>query len=897
MMELPTIDELDEYNFGIDDMDMQVNIVDSNNEPIALKDTELLNPFFTGLSGGSVMKVNNSDIYSNYKYMYVMCMKNNFTQSDQLFNMYNYVITHEDLQLFGASSVLIKTSLNLLKNYQYKKRSSIISKEILAMMYNSNVFDDTNIVLPLFELTIDKATINLLLYDKQFGVENLGDMFALTNIYNKKYKDNIIKQVRNYLSELKESQFWTHSRNCDINMNELFMNRDFVSKTTHSTTQVTTILPSNKVKEINKIAVQEKGKIDEYIHNMNKQQNVIDSENNKKTPYYMTDISKNKLNKTDITTLFDSITDENELYHLFNSLVVSKEYCHTVVNNKSVLCKMKPLFQKYAPLYKTLLGYAWISFFMEENIMKTKITKDHRFVFDINTANQLPVFPFTYDDLKQNPYMTILVDDKLINAQANTVSLYCINDLSGYGVCTLDEFKYRFNLLTTGTSTKSIFDGIDWKDFSISGSLMSACIQKKSPLFDKVSSAFVSTDDKLLTFFNHYYGESDIDMICNDDSIFGFCNKTEQLVNQIKKNISNYKDGDIDVEPIKSVSVMITHNFVNQIIDDLNDKFNTKYTADEMITNFKSPEIIDKIREYIHSIYYIVKNNLNYEVRKNKNINEYLTKFTKISSAEDISITLVQHDKLSIANDDSDAVVTLTIDDLQKMNKSKKLIATNNESNVSMIISECIRFKIKSPKMRRTIELFRSRDYDFFSTVGRFHLPCVRAYYNGDNVYLLPSCISAMMTGLNIDYKYFVGSRDPVDIINKYMMRGFGTLLNNVELDHTEKYNTTVTTFGGMFYYPPEESKLMFGPKELNNKIFSPLVYTQGLPDNAYDNPDVMYIKSLDDLKNYYKTKYGYDSTTSKLDMFKFKTILPNGSVSEYYNWLPIAYKDMMEMQ
>ena len=92
-----------------------------------------------------------------------------------------------------------------------------------------------------------------------------------------------------------------------------------------------------------------------------------------------------------------------------------------------------------------------------------------------------------------------------------------------------------------------------------------------------------------------------------------------------------------------------------------------------------------------------------------------------------------------------------------------------------------VKFKIDSQYLPHSFEIFSIKYKSFFSTVSKFHLPIVRSYYNGNNVYLLPSCISACMTMMNIDYKYFAGSKDQIDIINKYRMRGFGTYLNAKE--------------------------------------------------------------------------------------------------------------------
>ena len=85
------------------------------------------------------------------------------------------------------------------------------------------------------------------------------------------------------------------------------------------------------------------------------------------------------------------------------------------------------------------------------------------------------------------------------------------------------------------------------------------------------------------------------------------------------------------------------------------------------------------------------------------------------------------------------------------------------------------------------------------STVANFHMPCVRAYYNGDNVYMTPSFISAHMTFMNIDYKYFAGSKDPINIINKYRMRGFGCWLNKNELNTCIKYIYEVPFWNNLF--------------------------------------------------------------------------------------------------
>ena len=119
------------------------------------------------------------------------------------------------------------------------------------------------------------------------------------------------------------------------------------------------------------------------------------------------------------------------------------------------------------------------------------------------------------------------------------------------------------------------------------------------------------------------------------------------------------------------------------------------------------------------------------------------------------------------------------------------IININNGNELS--IEYNFKYKISSSYLNHHFELFLTKIDDFAGLVSQFHLPCVRGYYNG-NLYLLPSCISAHLTYINIDYKYFCGVNDPIGIISKYYFRGFYTLINNYEKNQIIKYNNLIIT-------------------------------------------------------------------------------------------------------
>jgi hypothetical protein len=82
-----------------------------------------------------------------------------------------------------------------------------------------------------------------------------------------------------------------------------------------------------------------------------------------------------------------------------------------------------------------------------------------------------------------------------------------------------------------------------------------------------------------------------------------------------------------------------------------------------------------------------------------------------------------------------------------------------------------------------------------------------------------------MMTMMNIDYKYFAGSKDPIEIINKYRNRGFGTFLNDKEKIKMVEYNDAVEKWKKL-YNLKKKSKVsidsIFGAIDINNDFFKP---------------------------------------------------------------------------
>ena len=875
---LPT-EDTDGYDYGIDKTDMSIHIIKTEDEIIELEDGYIKNPFFVGINGGNLKIIDFSEIYSKFNKIYILCFKNNFTESKDLYNIYNYIISYVYLEKIKSELILLPASLSILKNYELKNRGCIVENNILETMFSKS-FEKTEIIIPMFELTEDIAKLNISLYDSQIQIDDLSKIVALTNIFNTKYKKPIEYYIVNMISHMKELNFWSDKDNCVINMTKIFEVREFTYKASYNNKILISITDKKTnidTKKIISAIASRKSKDCDYLnmiakYDKNKEIFGTLMSSGKRT-YYIKDDFNMKIDKDDFTKLIFSITDEYILYELVNNFIVSKDYCHLVLNNEKVLDRLKPLFDKYKPVYKVLFGYAWLSMILDESIIKTRTTDKHRFVFDINTANKLPTFPFVSDDLLQNPYISMLVKKDVLNASKNVLSLNNIIDFP-YGVCNLDTFKQRFNLMVSGNTKIDIFRNIKWESFAISGSIITACLQEKSPLFNSIAKSTNTPKQNWINFFNTFYKESDIDLMCNEQSIYTYLEKVSEFIVQLNKNIP---DATINIEPVKSMSIILSKHFFSERLDDFNDKYGCCYTLDEFIRNIDSFEI----REYIYAMYVENKTKLNNIIRESKcDTNPYINNFLNIIPIDDIHINLITNDTLKKFTKHHDSDISLYVNDFKDGDE-----IVNDDNNYLIIrFCESIKFKISSDKFNKTIELFRSKSKNFFNIVSKFHLPCVRAYYQGDNVYILPSCITSMMTGINIDYKYFAGLKDPVNIINKYRMRGFGTLLSPKEINRFISYNLTNDDSNNIFKIESnEKSGEYLGEIDINNKMYRP-------EEQEYQIPDYKYIKNMLELKTYYKEKYNYDYEKACFNIFNMKTISDDGNIVPYQSWISHAY-------
>jgi hypothetical protein len=368
---------------------------------------------------------------------------------------------------------------------------------------------------------------------------------------------------------------------------------------------------------------------------------------------------------------------------------------------------------------------------------------------------------------------------------------------------------------------------------AITGSIMTACAQYKHPLMNLFLN--VPENDRDKRFFNEYYYESDIDVMVMSKSMYEFLDITKQFHESIMLNSCQYLNAEpehIKYKLLRSSYLFVSSDFIKEHI------CNEKLKYEVIVKGLELKLIIKLFAPYAKKMH---------EIECKKKL-EGLNEEEKIKLMDKYAeLFIFEEDKLVIKIKDTKTNTTMintkNLESEFSQEEIEMILNSNNnldEEKINIIIpmndglgfSDGFKARITAPQLCRDFELFPVFKDDFMNTVANFHMPCVRAYYNGDNVYMTPSFVSAHMTFMNIDYKYFAGSKDPINIINKYRMRGFGCWLNKNELDTYIKYCYEVPFWNNIFKINPNNKNSYykcFGPLSINSDIFKPRYINQNL--------------------------------------------------------------------
>ncbi len=750
---------------------------------------------------GDEIIIDRMNIWKYYKYIYFLCPLDTEIK-DSCEPLLKNTIEEDIFNQLMDKMILYQTKISILSNtVHFGNIFQVELKYITKANKFSYKLDETIIVIPIYNISFLHLQKYIDSVNNYNTLDNLYDLLILNNFFgdNNDSFSNKIK-ISNMINCLSEATYWMNPLNCKLNLTNKFNERKF--------------LMSNISAQVNQ------GQFNEYIENiLNKKKFVDPSEIIKKNGYKIYNSVKDCIYKNDDINKLFNLLDENQKKTLFNKMVVSKQYCHLVINNEYILNLMMPNIHKYINFYKYIFGYAWIRFYLEECINTFNVKSTDMYIFNIDVASKLPVFYYNMIQYYMSPYSPLLV------AQNSTIPRTNIGGVSislsdNIRITTLDEFKYRMNIFITGSDI-NIFQNINFKELkmAITGSIMTACCQYEHPLL-KIFSEKTNSIALYNRYFAEYYYDSDIDTMIMTDNNTEFFDITRKFFNNIRLNISNMfitVNPEVEYKIISNYYLFVSEQFIK------NNICNSDNTYDYIIENINTLDIKKLFESYAIKLHKEKCKDIDsklYPEIHNFSVDFLIIKVKKSYKKEtkDIKESELSQDEMGLMLDNDEQELTFS------------------ETDDSTSIGYCNTYKVKisSKYLQRPFEIFPINKDDFMKTVIKFHMPCVRAYYNGETVYMTPSFISAHLTFMNLDYKYFAGSKDPINIINKYRMRGFGTWLNQNEIKTYIKYIENEPFWKKIFNIKKKTSyRKCLGSLNINFPLFKPNKYCAEFINNS----------------------------------------------------------------
>ena len=833
--------------------------------------------------------------------VYILCPFKSELINEEI---YDVTITQELFNSLKSRLVLYQVTSRVLKNPVHFENIIITEYEVFNDFNHLGYeLDDEIIVLPILNISFLNIQTYIKIFDGNNTLKDIYNLQVLNRYFNTKSSNfRNMYYISRLINNIEEANYWLYNYNCSMNISDVF------SKRAIKLSEFRNLENSNVSKVLKGLGKTEiEGNYLEMIFKNKKYTDV--SSIIKKKGYKLYRISKpDDITKEDVNLLFQTL-NEYQKYLLFCNLVVSKKHCHLALNNKQLLNEMLPTINKHDSLFRYIIGYAWLRFYTEECIKKTYIKTTDDFVFELDIASKLPMYPFILSNPQLNPYMPILVSKDTLNPENNIGGFPSTNinnqediKYKNNGICNNKEFQDRLNIFCTRNKDNNIFNNIDFDKFkmAITGSIITACLQRKHPLvylFENING--VKTDFNLLyaRYFNEYYSNADIDIMIKTEDPFEFCDIVRKLHDKISDNVVTiYPEAEkshVKLRPIKTLFLFVSENFINQVA------IKNDIPFEIIISNINKESFIELFKPYFHSYFekkitYMLKDFNDSEIEKIKEkypdyfqLEENVCYQINIKSKTYMDIKLVKV-KSSVKLDDEE------VEDILLSETSDEVVI---DSNIGILIA--YKYKINAPQLDHELEIFPIRGDDFFCCVSTFHLPCVRGYWNGTTAYLLPSCISAHMTYMNIDYKYFAGKRDPFEIINKYRMRGFGTWLNRKEIGQFMEYSSKILFWNNLYRLDLKNKNSVskcLGFIDITNLLYRPRLYNgdyfiDAFPipyENAYKEimEKVKTIKSVDE----YNSSLNFKDRTSLIMLHKMSAV---NTTTGYVNPLK---KNMFEL-
>ena len=215
--EMDNIDNIDDIDFGINIQDQSVKY--ENDKKIEIAEDEILNPFYVGLNGGNLHTLSWGDIYRNYNSVVILTIasNNSLNTNNSLETFFKKIIKSNELTNFQGITYF-RCGINILKMKDHYFKSVVISQSDLKKIFSNGIFNESEIVLSIFEMDEQNTRLYCDMYQKNNEISDIENRLNIFNHYigDKKNLCNI--NIHNLFSNLKDFDYWKNKDNLDINI-------------------------------------------------------------------------------------------------------------------------------------------------------------------------------------------------------------------------------------------------------------------------------------------------------------------------------------------------------------------------------------------------------------------------------------------------------------------------------------------------------------------------------------------------------------------------------------------------------------------------------------------------------------------------------------------------------
>lgn len=806
----------------------------------------LINPFFGNRKCDEEM--DQSNYYKYYKNIYLIQPINKIENF-----WFEKNITQEQLDTIYKNCIVIKKHNSIGKiDIFYKMMKTINTRHLLKCNVGHLEFeDDIQLILPLFNFTYQEIIPFLDSYDNEDWFHKLLIKHKIKEFFNinsnfLEFKDNLNSSPQTY---------WNKYNNCNIDTTKLFMDRKMKWNIYRSlNTEI-----EKTYTDMRKYNLEN----DNYLMVLFKSKGIFDSNEEISSNLNRLPRIDKLINQEQLNEFIKTLSGKNK-FKLFCNLLVTPQYCHLILNNGYIWDYMKPFVDASLPLIKYCLFYAYLSLYLQEIIKKTNLRKEDTCILKLSNACKIPNFPYIQSYINSHPALAAgcLINKKAINSK-NFYGIACsnINRLNN-----MEEFKTYLNLFITGTD-KNILKDVDFTDLHMTGSMITACVPNNPQLLNLFPSKnFTETFNK---YIDEYYMDSDIDVLVTIRNPIELKKRVLQFKNEIQKNLDSK-------EP-----VTITHTYRGYI------NINTAFIRKKLIPYWKDQGVEVDLK------------NLLIKFNEPENIELFMPFYEngKKTYYDNLKIDYTKHDmfkdtpeiKLTLFHTKNGRNVMVNLEEIEN-----ELNETSDEPYFKVI--ESSKFKISHPSIKHPFELFSIPTEDPWWCINKFHVGSVRGYYDGEEVYINTSALMTFQTNLSPDYRIMFGNRDPGEILLKYRRRGYGVLLNEVELGQITNYVTKVEKWKNL-------TKLEIKNKGhltnfLNHQnLLSPIFKPEHCPTySTIKKP--LYIFRITDIIDSELSKLSLKLSSKNIikEIYNINYIKINGKPNELKTWIIDAGWDLFKL-